>query len=117
MTTPNVVPPAPVPAPEVTSEDRLWVVLSFLFTPLFPIITLFMEDKKNREFVKYHNVPALILGVVEAVVIIILSFIPVVQCITPLLWIINIIYAVKANGGTKIDIPVITEFSKGQGWS
>ena len=115
MTTPiDVIPP---PAPEVTSDDRLWVVLCMLFTPLFPIITLFMEDKKNRPFVKYHNVPALILGVVEIVVAIILSFIPVVRCLGGLIWIINIIYAVKANSGKNTDIPVITEFSKGQGWS
>lgn len=118
MTTPvDVTPVTPEPEPEVTSEDRLWVVLCFLFTPLFPLITLFMEDKKNRSFIKYHNIPVLILGVVEAVVVIVCSFIPVLRCIAPFIWILNIVYAVKANGGTKISIPVITDFSKGQNWS
>ena len=115
MTTPVDV--TPEPAPEVTSDDRLWVVLCLLFTPLFPLITLFMEDKKNREFIKYHNIPALILGIVESIVVVILSFIPIVQCIGPFIWILNIVYAVKANGGTKIEIPVITKYSQGQGWS
>jgi len=117
MTTPTDISPAPVPEPEVTSDDRLWVVLCMIFTPLFPIITLFLDDKKSRPFIKYHNIPALILGVVEAVVAIVLSFIPIVQCLSPLLWIINIVYAVKANKGVNTDIPVITAFSKGQGWS
>ena len=43
--------------PVVTGEDRLWVVLCFLFTPLFRLITLFMDDKKNRPFIKYHTIP------------------------------------------------------------
>lgn len=122
MTIPTDQPPTPefipeqVPTPQVTGDDRLWVVLCFLFTPLFPLITLFLEDKKNRPFVKYHTIPTLILGVVEAIVVIILSWIPVVQCLTPLIWIINIIYAVKANKGVNTDIPVITQFAKGQNW-
>jgi len=115
MTTPNDITPAP--GPEVTSEDKLWVVLCILFTPLFPVITLLMNDKNSRPFIKYHNIPALILGVVEVIVAIILSFIPVVSCLGGLLWIINIVYAVKANSGNNTDIPVITEFSKKQGWS
>jgi uncharacterized protein len=113
------IPPetTPVSEPESTSDDRTWVLLCFLFTPLFPIITFLLEEKKNRVFIKYHNVPVLILGVVEGIVIAILSLIPVVRCLTPLVWIINVVYAIKANGGTKIDIPVITGFSKGQNWS
>ncbi|MBA4384046.1 MAG: hypothetical protein C0410_04865 [Anaerolinea sp.] len=115
MTIPPVI--TPTPAPDVTSDDRIWVILCFLFTPLIPIVTLFVDDKKNRPFVKYHNIPALILGVVEIVVITILSFIPILGMLTGLLWIINVIYAVKANSGMNIDIPVITEYSKKQGWS
>jgi uncharacterized membrane protein len=115
MTTPIDV--IPTPEPEVTSDDRLWVVLCLLFTPLFPVITLFLEDKKARPFVKYHNVPALLLGVIEAILAVVLSFIPVVRCLSGLMWIYNIYLAVKANGGKNMDIPVLTAFSKGQGWS
>jgi uncharacterized membrane protein len=110
---PEILPPSS----DVTSDDRLWVLLCFLFTPLFPVITLFMEDKKVRPFVKYHNAPALILGIVEVIVVGILSYIPVVNCFTPLVWIINVIYAVKTNKGDNVDIPVITNFSRQQGWS
>lgn len=115
MTTPPVIPPTP--ALDVTSDDRVWVILCMLFTPLFPIITLFLDEKKNRNYVKYHYIPALILGVVEMVVISIITVIPVVRYVGGLLWIINIYYAIKANSGVNFDIPYITEFAKKQGWS
>ena len=115
MTTPIDV--TPVPEPEVTSDDRVWVLLCFLFTPLFPLITLFIEDKKDRPFIKYHTIPTLVFGVVEGIVIGLLSFIPYVGCISPLIWIINVVYAIKANGGKKVDIPIITGFCRGQNWS
>ncbi len=115
MATPPTIPPAQ--NPDVTSDDRLWVLLCFLFTPLIPIITLLIEDKKNRSFIKYHNMPALILGVIETIFIAIVSFIPVIGRIAGLVWIYNLILGIKANGGALTDIPVITEWSKKQGWS
>lgn len=108
--------PMPVPTPEVTGDDRLWVVLCFLLTPIFPLITLFMDSRKERPFIKYHTVPTLIFGVVEGILIGILQFVPVVNCIIPFIWIINVIYALKANKGVNVDIPVITQFAKDQKW-
>ena len=106
----------PPTSPEVTSDDRLWGLLCFLLAPLVPIIVLLMEDKKNRPFIKYHTIPTLIFGIVEGIVVALLSWIPIVQCIVPFIWIINIVYAIKANKGVNVDIPVITKFSQGQGW-
>jgi uncharacterized protein len=116
MTTPT--PPVVQPAanPEVTSDDRLWVVLCFIFAPLIPLVTLFMDTKKDRPFIKYHTIPTLIFGIVEGVVVALLSWIPIVQCIVPFIWILNIIYAIKANKGVNVDIPVISKFAQGQGW-
>jgi uncharacterized membrane protein len=114
MTEQPVMPP---PAPEVSSDDRLWVLLCFLLTPLIPLITLFLEDKKAKPFIKYHNVPTLILGIVEMIVVGILAIIPFVGCLSPLIWIINVLLAIKAYKGVNTDIPVITNFSKQQGWS
>lgn len=112
-TEPVVVPPV---NPDVTSDDRLWVVLCFLLAPILPLVTLFLDNKKNRPFIKYHTVPTIILGVAEGILIAILSWIPVVGCITPFIYIINIIYALKANKGVNVDIPVITKFAQSQGW-
>jgi len=118
MTTPPETPPvAPAPQSDVPSDDRLWVLLCFLITPLFPLITLFMNDRKEKPFIKYHANPTLILGIVEVIIAIVLGFIPFVNCLIPLLWIINIVYGIKAYKGVNTDIPIITNFSKQQGWS
>lgn len=105
-------------SPEVSSDDRLWVLLCFLLAPLFPLITLFMKDKQERPFIKYHTVPTLILGVVEGIAVSILSsVIPGIGCLTMLIWIINLVYGLRANKGVYTDIPMLTNLSKGQGWS
>jgi len=110
-------PPETTPVPDVTNDDRMWVLLCFLFTPVIPVVMMLMEDKKARPFIKYHAAPALILGIAMIVVVGILAFIPVVGCIAPLLWIIPVVYAIKAYKGVYTDVPVITNFSKQQGWS
>ncbi len=32
--------------PNISSDDKLWALLSYLFTPIIPIILMLMEDKK-----------------------------------------------------------------------
>jgi uncharacterized membrane protein len=101
---------------ESSSDDRLWALLAYIFTPLIPIVILLMPDKKDRPFLKAHNMPALILGVVEWVINFALSFI-FIGCITSVITlIINIYLGVKANKGEVFDIPVISNFVRNQGW-
>ncbi len=103
--------------PEVSSDDRLWALLNFVLTPLFPIITLLMEDKKNRPFLKYHTVPTLILGLAEMLLCGIISvLLPLISCFTPLIVILNIIWGLKAYKGEYVEIPFITNFAKQQNW-
>ncbi len=109
------------PSSEVTSDDRLWALLSYLLTPLIPIIILLMEDKKSRPFIKAHYMQALVLGVVliiaDTVLGFILSFVLFLGCLIPLAHLALVIYyAIKANHGEYITIPVITDFVKNQGW-
>lgn len=101
---------------EITSDDRLWALLSFLFTPIIPIVLLLLEDKKARPFIKYHLVPSLLLGVAEAIIAGVLGWIPVLGCFVPLLWIINLILGLKAFQGEKTNVPVISDFARQQGW-
>ena len=58
---------APMSA-DITSDDKLWVLLTYIFTPIVPIIILLIPDKKDRPFIKAHNAPALAWGVVRYVV-------------------------------------------------
>jgi len=101
-------------AHEVTSDDKLWALLSFLLTPLIPLIVILMEDKKNRPFLKHHAVPTLI----EGIILWIITIIPVVGWILgPIGFIvINILMGIKAYKGEYVNIPVITNFCKNQNW-
>ncbi|MHB0987350.1 MAG: DUF4870 domain-containing protein [Bellilinea sp.] len=110
------------PANEVTSDDRLWAMLSYLLTPLFPIIILLMGNRKNRPYLKAHYVQALVLGVVLFVLFTIINLIPVlgqiVACVLGIAYLVVVVlYAIKANKGEYVTIPVITNFVKNQGWA
>lgn len=96
---------------EVTSDDRLMAALAYFFSPIVPIIFLLMEDKKNRPFIKAHNVQALIVG------ILITAIAAATACIGSILWLVSLWFAYKAYKGEYINIPVISDFVKKQGWA
>lgn len=106
---------ADMSAGEVTSDDRLWAALAYFLSPIVPIIILLMEDKKNRPFIKAHNAQALILGIIMAVVV------PIVATFTlgcgTVVYFIMWYWAYKAYQGQYINIPVVSDFVKGQGWA
>jgi len=99
--------------PEITSEDKLWALLSYLINPIVPIIALLMEDKKKRPFIRYHAVHALAFLVAAS-----LSYVLVITvCLSPLYLIYAIYLMVKAYQGEYVTIPVITDLIKKQGWA
>ncbi len=59
---------------EVTSDDKLWVLLAYILSPIVPIIILLMEDKKNRPYIKAHNAQALVMGIIEALLSILIGW-------------------------------------------
>jgi uncharacterized membrane protein len=101
--------------PGVTSDDKLWAALAYVFSPLVPLILMLLEDKKDRPFIRAHNVQALIMGLILMFVIPILIF-PTIGC-SSLLWLIMFFWAYKAYQGEMINIPVITDLVKNQGWA
>jgi uncharacterized protein len=102
--------------PDITSDDKLWALLAYLIPPWVPIIILLMEEKKNRPFIKYHNVQALALSVVLVVLSIVIGWTGVGLCVPGLLWIYMIYLAVKAYQGEYVTVPLVTDFCKKQGW-
>ena len=102
---------------EVTSDDKLWALLAYLFAPLVPIILMLMEDKKNRPFIKAHNMQALILGVINLVIAMVIGWLVIPLCLNLALGIYQIYCAIKAYQGEYITIPVITNFAQKQGWA
>jgi len=103
--------------PNITSEDKTWALLSYIFTPIVPIILLLIEDKKDRPFLKAHYPQALAWGVIVYVLSAVLSFVFVGLCIGAAGLVMSIIWGIKAYNGEYVQIPVITDFIKQQGWA
>jgi uncharacterized membrane protein len=98
-----------------SSDDKLVALLAYLLTPLAPIIILLMEDKRSRPFIRAHNTQALIWGILLVVVSIPSSF-----CLfapSLVLWAIGVYWGIKAYQGEYVNIPVITDLTKNQGWA
>ena len=100
---------------DITSDDKLWAALAYVFSPIVPVILMLMEDKKNRPFIKAHNAQALVLGILMVVVVPILAT---VTCgIGAIVWFIMLYWAYKAYQGQYVTIPIVTDFCKKQGWA
>jgi uncharacterized membrane protein len=107
---------APVSA-DATSDDKLWAALGYPIV-LVAIIVLFMEDKKNRPFIKYHAVQSIAANVVFFIVATILTTVTLGfgGICAPLLWLVFFYWAYQAYQGQMFEIPFVTGFIKGQGW-
>lgn len=101
---------------QITDDDKLWALLSWIFAPLVPIIVLLLEDKKGRAFIKYNAVQALVVSVVGYVVSSVLSFI-VIGCFIGIAVLVYVIYlAIQSYQGKWVTVPFVTDFCKSQGW-
>jgi uncharacterized protein len=104
--------------PNITSDDKLWALLAYLFTPLIPIILLLLEDKKDRPFLKAHYPQALAFGIAAWILSAVLSWVFFLGCgIWVVALVFQIIWGIKAYNGEYVTIPVITDFVKKQGWA
>lgn len=122
---PDPVPPAPEPPPASTqststmtdtSNDKLLAALTYP-VPIVGIIILVSDSMKNNPFLRFHAIQSIALGVVLFVLSFIIGLIPVVGCLTPLIWLgITIYFAYQAYQGKTFDIPVITDFCRNQKW-
>jgi uncharacterized membrane protein len=101
---------------DVTQDDKLWALLSYIFSPVIPIIVLLMEEKKSRPFIKFHAVQALILGLVMDVLYLVLGWVFVGLCLGLALYVYMIVIGVKAYGGETMTVPVFTDMIKKNNW-
>jgi uncharacterized membrane protein len=115
--TPPEEPSFSVESDEITSDDKLWVLLAYILSPLVPIIILLVEGKKNRPFIRAHNAQALVMGVVEILLSILLSWTVVLACLPLVIWFVMIYWGIQGFQGKYVNIPVVTNFVKNQGWA
>ena len=83
------------------------------------IIMLFMEDKKNRPFIKFHAVQALALWVVYVVVGAIITTITfgIGGLCFGLAWLVFLYWAYLAYQGQMFQVPVVTDFLRSRAGS
>ena len=103
--------------PEITDDDKLWSPLSWI-TGVVAIIVLLMDDKKNRPFIKYNAVMALVVLVVLSVLVSIISAITCgIGAVTAIAFVYPIYLGIKAYQGEWVTVPYVTEFVQKQGWA
>jgi uncharacterized protein len=95
---------------DLTSDDRLWALLGWLFWPV-AVVMLLMDDKKVRPFIKYNAV----LSLAFAVPLYVLGTIT-VGCLFILGAIYAIVLGIQAYQGKWVTVPLLTDFIKKQGW-
>ena len=94
---------------DVTSDDKLWALLSYLI-PIIAVVVLLMEEKKKRPFIKFHAVQSI------AVTIALTIISAVTLGCGSILFLVMIWWGIEAYQGKMVEIPFITNFIKNQGW-
>ena len=95
---------------DISSDDKLWAMLGYLI-PLIAVVVLFMEDKKNRPYVKFNAVQS----IAATVVLTIISTIT-LGC-GSILFFAMLWWAYQAYQGQDVKIPMISDFIRNQGWA
>ena len=100
------------PPIDITQDDKLIAALCYAFSPLAPIIVMFLEEKKEREFIKAHLMQSLIVGIAIMIISTLLTITVILACIAPFLWLISLFYAYKAFQGEIFEVPVVSGLIK-----
>jgi uncharacterized membrane protein len=111
--------PEEIPAPEndINENDRLMAALSYPI-PIVAVVILLSETNKVRPFQKFHAVQALAFWVVLTVAAIVLSIVTfgIGTLCFPVLWLVSLWPAYKSYQGEYMEMPVLTDFIRKQGW-
>jgi uncharacterized membrane protein len=121
---------------EITDNDKLMGLLSYVIWLIVPLIVLLAEAGKTRAFQRYHAIQAL--GVLVAAVIfeVLISVFGCLAtfvlgavsgglgsllgiCLVPIYfvpWAVSIYYGIRAYQGQYVEIPYLTKFMTQQGW-
>ena len=100
---------------DINDQDKLMAALSYPIG-IVALIILLVEDMKSRPFQKYHAVQALAVNVIIVILSIVFGWTIFLLCLPFLLWLVTLYWAYQAYQGQWIEIPVVTNFVKGQGW-
>ena len=105
--------------PPTTSDpnnEKLMALLAYLLAPIVGIIILVSDSMKSNPVLRKHAVQSIAYAVVAIIISVILSITIILSCLFWLPYIPLIIFAIQAYQGKDVNIPVITDFCKNQGW-
>jgi len=105
------------PSPEISDDDRLWAMLSYILSPIVPIILLLIPEKRERPFLKAHVAQSLVFGVAVYLISALFGGFILGTIIRIAGFVFEIIWGLAANRGEYVTIPVITDLCKKQGWA
>jgi uncharacterized membrane protein len=114
---PEDISPESYASEAISSDDKLWALLTYVFSPLVPIIILLLEDKKERPFIQAHNAQSLVMGIINVLLAILLGWTVFLSCIPFIIWIVMVYWGFKAYQGEFVEIPVVSNFVRNQGWA
>jgi uncharacterized membrane protein len=110
-------PSSPPPASSGSSSNNNILAAVSYPIPIVGVVILLSDSMKSDPYMRTHAVQSIALGVVLAIASIIIGLIPIVGCLTPILWlVVTIYYAIQAYNAKSFAIPFITDFCKKQGW-
>jgi len=96
--------------PDITSDDKLWAMLSYLI-PVIAVVVLFMEDKKARPYIKFSAVQSIVVTVLISIIATVTFGCGAILVFVQLYW------AYQAYQGVDIKIPFVSDFIHNQGWA
>jgi uncharacterized protein len=108
-----------IPVSDLTSDDKLWALLTWILAPIVSVIILLMEDKKSRPFLKYNAMVSLVWSIAYIIVFSIIGALTlgIGSCLMIIPVGFSIYWGVKSYQGETVKVPVITDFVKNQGWA
>lgn len=95
-----------------SDTSKLLAAIGYVFW-IPAVIALFIEPYKDEKFVKFHAIQALVLGVLVYLIAGMLSAVLIGCLIYPIALIYQIYLAVKAFGGSYVEVPLVYGFIKG----
>jgi len=115
---------------DITDNDKMMALLAYVIGVVVPLIILLSETGKRRLFQRYHAVHSLILSailffvtlLVGCTIGLVLELLTAglgTCCLLPLMiapYGIAVYYGIQAYQGKYVEIPLITDFARGQGW-
>ena len=97
-------------------QDRLWAALSYVVG--IPALVILLSDMRERPFLRYHAIQALVGGFAVALLAVILSFVTLglgAICAIPALFAILLYWAYQAYQGKWVRIPLVTNLLVNRG--